>query len=137
MKKILIAAVAALCFASNSFSQENAGGAGASNSASGNVDEPKIVAGAVGITLLAAMIANNRGSTTVIVPPDGCKVGEIIVDGVCVEPPVDPECNGSDPLVDGVCIGTDTTTTVTGTGTNTRTIEVNTTFTYLPTIPTA
>jgi hypothetical protein len=137
MKKILIVAMAVLCFASNSFAQENAGGSNSSDSAFGPVSKDDVVAAAVGITLVGAMIANNRGSTTVIVPPIGCSDGEILVNGVCVEEPTpDPECSGSDPLVDGVCIGTDTTTTLTGTGTNTRTIDVNTTFTYLPTIPT-
>jgi hypothetical protein len=55
---------------------------------------------------------------------------------VVVIPGPEPTCNGSDPLVDGVCTGTTTTVTVTGTGTGTSTgtVTVPVTFTYLPTL---
>lgn len=45
-------------------------------------------------------------------------------------PPVELGCEGDDPLVDGVCVGTTTTVTVTGTGTNTFTTTVPVTYTY-------
>ena len=113
MKKILIAATAALCFASSSFAQENAGGQAASNSAFGDMNKETIIAGAVGVGILAAMIANNRGQT---------KAGP--------GPEPEPTCDGSDPLVDGVCTGTTTTVTLSGT----TTINVPVTFTYLPSL---
>jgi hypothetical protein len=66
------------------------------------------------------VVSNNRGSTTSVEPGPGPGPGP---------GPVDPTCNGSDPLVDGVCTGTTTTVTVSGTGTTT----VPVTFTYMPT----
>ena len=50
--------------------------------------------------------------------------------------PVQPTCEGDDPLVDGVCVGTTNTVTVTtsGTSTVTKTITVPVTFTYAPTV---
>jgi hypothetical protein len=116
MKKILMAATAALCFAGSSFAQENAGGDSASSSAFGDMNKETIVAGVVAVGVLGAMVANNRGDSKPVV----------IID----PPPVDPTCSGSDPLVDGVCTGTTTTVTVSGTGTTT----VPVTFTYLPTV---
>lgn len=139
MKKILIAAAVALCFAGNAFAQENAGGNAASNSAFGDMKKEKIVGGVVGAGILAAMIANNRGNTKAAPGdgPDVCGDGEVLVDGECVPEP-EPVCAGEDPLVDGVCTGTTTTVTVTATGTGTTTgtatITVPVTFTYLPTI---
>jgi len=109
-----MAAAASLCFAGSSFAQENSGGEAASSSAFGDMNKEKIVAGVVGVGILGAMIANNRGSTkTVINGPDP-----------------EPTCDGSDPLVDGVCTGTTTTVTISGT----TTINVPVTFTYLPTL---
>jgi len=124
MKKILMAATAALCFASGSFAQENAGGDSAFTTALGSINKPIIVAGAVGLGVLGAVVANNRGTAKLVPvePP--------------VEPPVDPDpaCSGSDPLVDGICTGTTTTVTVTASGTGTTTVTVPVTFTYLPTV---
>lgn len=120
-----MAATVALCFAGNSVAQENAGGSAASSSAFGDLDKPVIVAGAVGVGILAAVVANNRGS-----------VKAVIIDPPPIDPPppVDPTCNGSDPLVDGVCVGTTSTVTVTGTGTMTSTMTVPVTFTYAPSV---
>lgn len=120
MKKILLAATAALCFASGSFAQENAGGNTASNAASGDMKKEMIVGGVFGVGILAALVANNRGTVKATPPIE--------------PPPVDPTCNGSDPLVDGVCVGTTSTVTVTGTGTMTSTVTVPVTFTYAPTV---
>ena len=131
MKKILMAAAATLCFAGSSFAQENAGGDAASNFAFGNIDKPIIIAGAVGMGILGAVVANNRGTSTV---PPGPGPGP----DPDPDPDPDPTCEGSDPLVDGVCTGTTTTVTVTCTGTvtgtATMTITVPVTFTYLPTV---
>lgn len=137
MKKILIAATAALCFASGSFAEETAGGTTAFDSAFGDISKPVIVAGSVGLGILGAVIANNRGSSTITTLV--CGDGETLINGVCVsdeDPEPDPTCNGSDPLVDGICTGTSTTVTVTGTGTGTMTttITVPVTFTYVPTV---
>jgi hypothetical protein len=112
MKKILIAATAALCFASSSFAQENAGGEAASNSAFGEMNKETIIAGVVGVGILGAMIANNRGNSKTVIIEET------------------PTCDGSDPLVNGVCTGTTNTVTVSGTGTT----FVPVTFTYLPTL---
>jgi hypothetical protein len=114
MKKIIIAAAAALCFAGGSFAQENAGGDSASSSAFGDMNKETIVAGVVAVGVLGAMVANNRGNA---------KDDDIVVI-------IEPTCSGSDPLVDGVCTGTTTTVTVSGTGTTT----VPVTFTYFPTV---
>ena len=118
MKKILIAATVALCFAGSSVAQENAGGVNASDSAFGNIDKEKIVVGAVGVGILAALVANNRGNVKAVPPGPG------------PDPDPEPTCSGSDPLVDGVCTGTTTTVTVSGT----MTVNVPVTFTYLPTL---
>ncbi|PKH00947.1 hypothetical protein [Paraglaciecola sp. MB-3u-78] len=117
MKKILIVAAAALCFAGSSFAQEKTGGLDALGSAFGAVATPVIVVTAVGLGVLAAVVSNNRGNSK-IEPGPGPGPGP------------DPTCSGSDPLVDGVCTGTTTTVTVSGTGTTT----VPVTFTYLPTV---
>jgi hypothetical protein len=113
MKKMLIVATAALCFAGNLSAVETAGGAAATTTAVGTITAPVIVATTVVLGVGTAVVANNRGSTTQVEPPPGPGPGP---------GPVDPTCNGSDPLVDGVC---------TGTGTGTTTVPV--TFTYLPT----
>ncbi|MDO6560399.1 hypothetical protein Q4602_01045 [Paraglaciecola chathamensis] len=118
MKKILMAATAALALAGNPvIAQENAGGSEASSATVGGVGVGTIAAGVVGLAIAGAVVSNNRGSSTV---DDG---GE-----------TDPSCNGDDALVDGVCVGTTTTVTVTGTGTMTSTTTVPVTFTYAPTI---
>jgi hypothetical protein len=86
MKKILMAATAALCFAGSSFAQENAGGDSASSSAFGDMNKETIVAGVVAIGVLGAMVANNRGDSksVVIIKDPICGAGEELIDGVCV-----------------------------------------------------
>jgi hypothetical protein len=118
MKKILMAATAALALAGNPvIAQEVAGGQDSSDSAFGNVSTGTIAAGVAGLAIAAAIVSNNRGSSST----DGGG-----------DP--DPTCNGDDALVDGVCVGTTTTVTVTGTGSMTSTATVPVTFTYAPTI---
>jgi len=132
MKKILIAATAALCIAGSSFAQENAGGSTASNSASGEMKKEKIVGGVVGFGILAAMVANNRGSVSPTPDNGGCEAGEVLVDGVCVPDTVDPVCEAGEELVNGECVPVTTTTSVTTTVptvTNTTTIPVPVTTT--------
>lgn len=123
MKKILIAATAVLCFTNSSFSQENAGGSNASHSAQGQLNDGKIVASAVGVAILGAVIANNRGSTTIIPPDPGgptvpCEAGEELVDGQCVP----------------VTTTTTVTTTVTATSTVTSTVAPPVTVTTTTTL---
>ena len=116
MKKILIAASVALCFASSSFAVEKTGSTSAFSSTVGAVTAPAVVGGVAALTVLAGMNSNSKGT---VIP-------EAVVPG----PIPDPTCNGSDPLVNGVCTGTTTTVTVSGTGT----VTVPVTFTYAPTL---
>jgi F420-0:gamma-glutamyl ligase len=122
MKKILIAASVALCFATSTFAQEKAGSTSAFGSTLGAVTVPAVAAGVSALAVLAGINSNSSGTITPVV----------------VIPGPEPTCNGSDPLVDGVCTGTTTTTTVTvtgtGTGTSTGTVTVPVTFTYVPTL---
>jgi hypothetical protein len=117
MKKIILAATAALCFAGSSFAQENAGGDSAFISAFGDMNKETIVAGAVAVGVLGAMVANNRGDSKPVViinpPPIQCGAGEELVDGECV--PVAPT--------------TTLTTTITATNTVTSTITTPVTVT--------
>jgi len=132
MKKIIIIATAALCFAGSSVAVENATGAGAGASTVGAITTPIIVGTAVGLGIAGAVVANGSGTSIVVT----CTDGQTLVNGICQddEVPPEPTCDGSDPLVDGVCTGTTTTVTVTGTGTMTSTITVPVTFTYVPTL---
>jgi hypothetical protein len=114
MKKIIIAATLALCFTGSSFAQENPGGDAASDFTLGLVNAEVVTLITAAAFVAGGMQANSRATVT----ED--------------EAPVDPTCNGSDPLVNGVCTGTTTTVTVTGTLATTITVPV--TFTYLPTI---
>jgi hypothetical protein len=121
MKKILIAASVALCFASSSFAVEKAGSTSTTTSTFtstiGAVSAPAIVGGVAALTVLGGMNSNVKGTITPV---------------VVIDDPADPDptCNGSDPLVDGVCTGTTSTVTVSGTGT----VNVPVTFTYAPTL---
>ena len=117
MKKILTVAMAVLCFASNAFSEENTGGTAATTTAIGTITEPVVVAAAIGLGVVGAVVANNRGSTPVI-----------IVDPPGPGPDPDPECGAGEELVDGVCVPVTTTTTVTTTVTNTVTNAVTNTI---------
>jgi hypothetical protein len=122
MKKILIAASVALCFATSTFAEEKekVGSILAFDSTLGGVTVPEVVAGVSALAVLVGINSNSKGTITPVV----------------VIPGPEPTCNGSDPLVDGVCTGTTTTVTVTGTGTGTSTgtVTVPVTFTYLPTL---
>lgn len=126
MKKSIVALFAAAAMSAGVSAQtDTAGGSGTSGF--GDVDSEMIATGAVSAAILAAMISNNR------------KDGEVDT-GPGTDPDPDPECSGSDPLVDGECVGTTTTVTntvsISGTGTGTQTITVPitvpVTFTYSP-----
>jgi hypothetical protein len=126
MKKIFAAAAITLCFASNSFAQESAGGQSASDSAFGEIGNEEIVASLVGVGILAAMVANNRGDAK-FNEPDGEDPGE------------DPICGAGEELIDGVCtpvvtppplttsVSTSVTTSVTSTTTTPVTVSATTT----------
>lgn len=105
MKKIILAATAALCFAGGSFAQENAGGDSASSSAFGDMNKKDIVAGVVAVGVLGAMVANNRGNA---------KAAPII--------DIDPICGAGEELIDGECVPVTPTTTVTTTVTASNTV---------------
>ena len=121
MKKILTVAMAVLCFAGNAFSKENTGGTAATTTAIGTITEPVVVAAAIGLGVVGAVVANNRGSTPVIiVDPPGPGPGP--------GPGPDPECGAGEELIDGVCVPVTTTTTVTTTVTNTVTNAVTNTI---------
>lgn len=126
MKKILIAASVALCFASSTFAQEKTGSISSFGSTLGAVSAPAVVGGVAALTVLAGINSNSKGT---VIP-------DVDVPGPGPGPGPDPTCNGSDPLVDGVCTGTTTTVTGTNTGTTTGTgtITVPVTFTYVPTV---
>lgn len=125
MKKNLIALAAALALASTGImaQDESAGGASAGAGAATGVAAGVAtgVAVAVVVAVAAAIVSNSDGVTLPITPP----------------PPVET-CEGTDPLVGGVCVGTTSTVTVTGTGTGTATgtttVTVPVTFTYAPTV---
>jgi hypothetical protein len=114
MKKILLAATAALCFAGGSFAQENAGGDSASSSAFGDMNKETIVAGVVAIGVLGAMVANNRGNA---------KAAPVII----INPPI--ECGAGEELVDGECVPSAPTTTVTTTVSVTSSMTIPVTVT--------
>lgn len=124
MKKTLVALAAALALASTGAvaQDESAGGAGASAAASGVAAGVATgVAAAVVVAVAAGIVSNSSGVTLPDTPP-----------------PPGETCEGDDPLVGGVCVGTTTTVTVTGTGTGTATgtttVTVPVTFTYAPTV---
>jgi len=130
MKKFAMSLLTAgLLISSGLQAQENTGGSQASDSAFGEMNRDKIVAGAVAVGIIAAAVANSNGKVTTR-PPISCPDGEELVGGICTPIVNPPTCNGDDELVDGVCIGTTTTVTVSGT----TTINVPVTFTYLPTV---
>lgn len=87
-------------------------------SAAGSLTVGTIAAGTVAAGVVAGVVANATGDAEEIVPP-----------------PV-LTCQGTDPLVNGVCVRTTQVTTVTRsgtTGTATRTTTVPVTSTYAPT----
>ena len=117
-----MAATAALCFAGGSFANDVAGGDNASDSSEGFVTKTKIVAGAVGIGILGAVIANNRGNTTVTP-----------VRPIEPEDPADPVCGPGEELVDGECTPVVTPPPVTTTVTTSVTTSVTTPVTITAT----
>ena len=88
----------------------------------GEVSTATLVAGAVGVAVVAAVISNSDGDTAPVVNQ--------------------PKCNGTDPLVNNVCVGSREEVVVkeivTGTGTATATATTTGTalvsFTYAPTL---
>jgi hypothetical protein len=96
--------------------ESSAAGSGASAGTIGGIATGTIVAGAIAAGVLAAVVSNNRS--------DSAPVDEEEI----------PTCEGTDPLVGGVCVGTSSTVTISGTGTNTSTVSVPVTFTYAPTL---
>lgn len=83
----------------------------------GNLTTPVIVASSVTAAVAASVIANANGDAK----PEVVKT---------------LKCEGSDPLVNNVCVRTTQVTTVTGTGTGTATttVVVPVTSTYAPTL---
>jgi hypothetical protein len=115
MKKSIIALFAAAAMSAGVSAQDAEGGAGTTGL--GAVTAPVVATAAV-VAGVVAGVASNNSSTAI--DDDG---GE----GTAT-------CEGDDPLVDGVCVGTTNTVTVTGTATATSTITVPVTFTYAPTV---
>lgn len=122
MKKSMIALFASILAVSGVSAQTSDDKSGGVLALGNGVTNTGLVAtGAITIGLAAAIVNNNRSDSP----------------GVGPEPdPVVPTCEGDDPLVDGVCVGTTNTVTVTtsGTSTVTKTITVPVTFTYAPTV---
>jgi hypothetical protein len=113
MKKSIIALFAAAAMSAGVSAQDAEGGAGSTGL--GAVTAPVVATAAVVAGVVAGVVSNNSSTTPV----------ETVT-----------SCEGDDPLVDGVCVGTTETVTVTGTGTATATttITVPVTFTYAPTV---
>ncbi|APE04400.1 hypothetical protein CW735_00250 [Alteromonas sp. MB-3u-76] len=118
MKKSIIALFAAATMVAGVSAQEVEGGSGAGGA--GVVTGGVVASAAVGLGVLVAVSNNNSADAPTVVDPD----------------PATPTCEGDDPLVDGVCVGTTNTVTVTtsGTTTATTTVTVPVTFTYAPTV---
>jgi hypothetical protein len=121
MKKILIAATVALCFAGGSFAQENnenAGGDKAKKSADGKFKREAITGGVFAAGVLFALNSNTKA---------------VAKDDVII---VDPICGSGEELIDGVCVpivGPPVTNTVTTSNTLTSTITTPVTVTVTST----
>ena len=120
MKKSMIALFASTLAVSGVSAQTSDDKSGGVLALGNGVTNTELIAtGAITIGLAAAIVNNNRSDSPGVGPdPD----------------PVVPTCEGDDPLVDGVCVGTTNTVTVTTSGTVTQTITVPVTFTYAPTV---
>jgi hypothetical protein len=116
MKKSIIALFAAATMVAGVNAQDGEGGSGAGGM--GAVTGGTIATAAVGLGILVGISNNNSADAPTVVDPD----------------PAVPTCEGDDPLVDGVCVGTTNTVTVTTSGTTTATVTVPVTFTYSPTV---
>lgn len=129
MKKLITSACLSALLSTTVIAQDKAGGNDAAGFAMGDLSGTTIAAGAVVAGVALAVVSNNRGSAG-LAPGPGPGPGP--------GPDPDPQCNGDDPLVDGVCIGTTLTNTLsvsgTGTATATTTITVPVTFTYAPSL---
>lgn len=112
MKKSIIALFAAATMVAGVNAQDGEGGAGAGGA--GAVSGGLIATGVVAAGIIAGVANNNSADA----PGNGGT------------DPVQPTCEGDDPLVDGACVGTTNTVTVSGT----TTITVPVTFTYAPTV---
>ncbi|RDV23948.1 hypothetical protein DXV75_16415 [Alteromonas aestuariivivens] len=117
MKKSLLSILLGASLALSANAQEQAAGASATGAAAGGMTAGLVATGVVATGIAAAMVANNRGSVNQDNP-------------IIEPPPVDIICDGDDPLVDGVCVGTTNTVTVSGT----QTVTLTVTFTYAPTV---
>lgn len=118
MNKNVIAVVAAFALSSGAvMAQDKAAGSAAGTFAAGEITAGHIAAGVIGVAVAAAIVSNSSGVSLPDVPP----------------PPV-PGCNGSDPLVGGVCVGTTVTNTLTTSGSAIVTATAPVTFTYAPTV---
>lgn len=119
--KLVLATVAVVAMSTANAAPRAAGSAAGSFSM-GSITFPVIAASAVAVGVAAAVASNSGGRAL----PQPIKLT--------------PKCNGSDPLVSNVCVGTrqenQVTVTASGTGTATRTttISVPVTFTYAPTL---
>ncbi|QJR81023.1 hypothetical protein CA267_009655 [Alteromonas pelagimontana] len=116
MKKSLVSLFIGATLAFSATAQDQAGGEDATSSTVGGVATSTIAAGVVAVGIAAAIVSNNRGSA------------DIDAEGP------NPGCEGTDPLVNGVCVGTTVTDTVTVSGTGTATITVPVTVTYAPSV---
>jgi hypothetical protein len=128
MKKLSVLMAAMLVVSGSVMAQGDetgsSGAAGSGLGAIGGIATGTIVAGAIAAGVLAAVVSNNRSDS-----PVDCPTGQTLVNGTC-QPNQTLQCEGSDPLVGGVCTGTTTTVTVSGTGT----VSIPVTFTYAPTL---
>jgi len=109
MKKLSVVMAALLVASGAVMAQDEESSASTSTGTIGGIATGTVVAGAVAAGVLAAVVSNNRSDSAPAEEPE----------------PV-PTCEGTDPLVGGVCVGT--TVTVSGTTT------VPVTFTYAPTL---
>lgn len=102
----------------NLSAKPSAAGSVAGSFSMGSITFPVIAASAVAVGVAAAVASNSGGRAL----PQPIRLT--------------PKCNGSDPLVNNVCVGsrTDSQIVVTGTSTSTTTVPVNVTFTYAPTL---
>jgi hypothetical protein len=122
MRKILMAATAALCFAGGSFANDVPGGDKASEDADGSLKiTEELVVKVVLVTAVAVMVNADGDTTAKIVDP--------------VEPvePVDPVCGPGEELVDGECTPVVTPPPVTTTVTTSVTTSVTTPVTITAT----
>jgi len=113
MKRILMAAAVALCFAGNSFAQadEKTGEGMASESAFNNISTEDTAVAVGGVLIVALGVMANSNGYAAVAPPG---------------PDKDPICGAGEELVDGECVPVDTTTTVTTTNTVTNTVTLTT-----------